>query len=149
MNMRNTVISIGAAGLLVVGAHLVSGRKSAPFEALTAPENEILATSPELHAGAERLQHYAVLDKALVDGIVLQCVHLARHATQPPTLGNVRNVDNTSLRIAIRLRALRTRVRGQSANHSEVVREFDEVAQALKDACESQSFNMHQRLSSF
>jgi hypothetical protein len=144
---RKAAIGVGFAGALVCGASLMSRRRHhTPLDALTKEQNEALQSVPDLCSGATRLQEYAHLDRPLVDMILTQCAHLVEFTKQPPTLRNVRNVDNTILRIKARLRQLRARVLEHS---SAVVPEFEEVSDALKEACESQSFNIHQRLSSF
>ena len=145
--IRKAAIGVGFAGALVCGASLVSRRRHhTPLDALTTEQNEALKSVPDLYSCAERLQEYAHLDKPLVDMILTQCAHLAGFTKQQPNLRNVRNVDNTILRIQSRLRQLRKRVREHS---SDAVAEFEDVSDSFKEVCESQSFNMHQRLSSF
>ena len=147
--LGKAVIGVGVAGLLLFGATLAGRREPSTFDTLTKPENDILAASPELHAAAERLHAYTVLDGPLVDAIVVECVQLAHLSSKPATHRSARNVDNSIRNITSRMGRLRKRVQGQSANNAQVLKEFDEVSDSLGGVCESQSFNMHQRISSF
>jgi hypothetical protein len=148
--LRKAAIGVGFAGMLLFGANLAASRRSrTEFKVLTPPENANLVSVPELHSALERLQVYSVLDTKTFNYLLVQCSILAYHSAQPPNVANVRSVDNASIRINTYLRTLRERVKGQSTNHDKVMEEFDEVASAVKEACESQSFNIHQRLHSF
>lgn len=146
--LRKAVIGVGIAGLIVAGAGLVSARTPSTFDMLSPGDNEILASTPELHSAVEMLQMYAVLDKTEFNSIVGQCVRVAKYSAQPG-VGNVRLLDDAAARVKSHLRRLRERVQAQSSNNKQVLDEFDEVSSSLNDACESQSFNVHQRLSSF
>lgn len=147
--LRKGVIGIGVTGILMAGAGIISSNRTLPtFDMLDAHENEVLASSPDLHSAVQAMSIYAPLDRHGFNTIVGQCVRIAKYAAQPSSR-NTHRVDAAGLRVTSRIRKIRRRVAEQSVNVSEILSEFDETASTLKEAIESHSFNMHQQMSSF
>lgn len=128
--------------LFMVGTGLRSTRRSPAFEQLSQEENAAVSRDQVLHVALSRMGVYATGDED-AHAALMNAVGQLMVITKADT-ANLRAAEMNLLIVKRSISKLRAATLSRTACNQEVMEEFEEVAQAVQNACADKLFNLHQ-----
>ena len=144
LQQKKALIGIGVVGAgLLAGGQLIRRIPKEDLPELDNNQNTILKSNAEFYGLMARLRRYGLLEPAYWATILDRVITIVTlDASTKPKLSIPRDVAHAIDGVILNVRRLRELVKHKFGSTEGVLKDFDDVASGLQDACRNTQFNV-------